>query len=227
MEHTVLIISTFTFILTLPPPCNKEKCHLQFWDARKIKSQWIWNLGLARNTHFFVIIGLTPTPNLHFVRPGRDSVRHHWQCVVLEKCRQELTFSLSWLSMSSSLSKPTVVPWDTVALCFYATYGAQESSLRPGLLVPRVPLHQACYMASPLSYCNFPACRCEASCGFMIKVKHLRYWKPLPSLLRTPGIILFFSLAIPKEERDIDFQQLLFSHSQNFLNPWFQGSLRA
>ena len=49
----------------------------------------------------------------------------------------------------------------------------------------------------------------------------------LPSLLRTQGIIWFFSLAIPKEERDTDFQQLLFSHSQNFLNLWFPNSLKA
>lgn len=56
-----------------------------------------------------------------------------------------------------------------------------------------------------------PGCHHEAKHGFVIKGKHLRFWNlshSLPSLLRTQGIIWFFSLAIPKEERDTDFQQL-------------------
>lgn len=98
-----------------------------------------------------------------------------------------------------------------VALCFHATYGGQESLLRLGLLVPRVPPPQARYMGVHTELHNFLGCCYEAKCG--LGKSHPNFWKTLsslPSLLRTPHIILFFSLAIPKGERDIDFQQLLF-----------------
>lgn len=79
------------------------------------------------------------------------------------------------------------------------------------ILGPRVPPWQDCYVASPLQLSRVLLwsqawLHDEGETFQFLEISP----SSLSSLLRTPGMILFFRLAIPKEERDTDFQQLLF-----------------
>lgn len=212
----------FTFRVTIPPPCDKGKCHLHFWDAKRIISSVNMKSWTCKKYTFLslVLINSILTPNLHLARPGGNSLRHYWQCVILEKKNRGRNWHLAYPGYPVILTEQAHCgPWRYGGPLLLLDSWCLESHLTGWLRgIPSKPLQLS--RVPPWSQ----AWVCNKG-----KASQVLETSPhsLPSLLRTQGIIWFFSLAIPKEERDTDFQQLLFSHSQNFLNLWFPDSLKA
>lgn len=88
------------------------------------------------------------------------------------------------------------------------TAGTQNPTL-PGLL-NGIPSEQLQLSRGLLS----------ASCSFVMKVKTFQFLETspssLPSLLRTLGVILFFSLAIPKKKETLTSSSFYFHTAKNF-----------